>query len=210
LHEPPQNSLLVNIGWLVWVVIQAYIWVIVISAVISWFYPSRDTPFARLLDRLTAPGLNLVRRAASLTLGGLDFTPLLLILALYFVGGVIRLSCLNIGYGADAAVILPVMVICLVQMVKSLCWLFFILMAARAVMSLVQPSPYNFLVLIVYGATEPLLSPLKGLVPRGPWGLDLKAVLFLAFLLLFDVLVLNNLRDASIAWGLKFGLRSLA
>ena len=117
-----------------------------------------------------------------------------------------RLSCYSVAGGASGWVILPVMVICLVQLVKSLCWFVFILMIARIVMSLVRPSPYNFLVLMVYGATEPLLQPLKGFVPKGPWNLDLKAVLFLAFLLLFDVLVLNNLLSVAVKWGRTYGM----
>jgi YggT family protein len=203
-----QTSALASVGYAVWLAINVYIWIIVVAAVISWFSPDRGSPFVRLLDSLTAPVLNLVRRAFRLTFGGLDFTPVLVIVILYFLAGLIRLGTLNIGHGAQPHVLFPIAIICLVQMVKSVCWLIFLLMAARVVMSLVRPNPYNPLVLIIYGATEPLLSPLKGVVPRGPWNLDLKAVLFLAFLLLFDVLVLNNILAVSVGWGLKYGLQA--
>jgi YggT family protein len=204
-----ESSLLPAIGNVFWYAVQVYIWIVIIAALISWFSPSQQSPFVRLLDSLTAPALRLTRRVARMSFGGLDFSPLLLILFLYFVGGVVRLSCLSIGSGAKAMVIFPVIVICLLQLIKSLCWFIIILMVIRAVMSLIQPSPYNFLVLVVYGATEPLLSPLRSLVPKGPWNLDLKAVLFLAFLLLFEVLVLNNLLGAAAGWGLRYGMPRL-
>ncbi|MDR2339660.1 MAG: YggT family protein [Deltaproteobacteria bacterium] len=205
-----ESKTIVLIGYAFWLVVTIYIWVIVLAALVSWFSPDRGSPFVRFLDRLANPALNLVRRVCRLTFGGLDFTPLLLILFLYFIAMLVRLSCLNIGgFGSDAFVIFPLAVICLVEMVKSLCWFIFILMAVRVIMSLIRPSPYNPLVLIVYGATEPLLSPLKDLVPKGPWNLDLKAILFLAFLLLFDVFVLDNILKVSLNWGQTYGLGSL-
>lgn len=199
-------GLLISTGYIIWLVITIYIWIIVIAALVSWFSPDRSSPFVRFLDTLTSPALNMTKRFVRLTFGGLDFTPLLLILVLYFIAEVIKLSTYNIGHGAELYVILPIMVICLVQMIKSLCWLIFILMIARIIMSLIQPNPYNPLVLIVYGSTEPLLNPLKGLVPKGPGNLDLKAVLFLAFLLIFDTFVLNNILTASVKWGISYGL----
>jgi YggT family protein len=204
------SSLLVTIGYAIWLILTIYIWIIVIAALVSWFSPDRRSPFVRFLDKVTSPALNFTRRFVRLTFGGLDFTPLLLILALYFIAEVIKLSCYNIGHDAKIYVIFPIIVICLVQMIKSLCWFIFILMIVRIFMSLIQPNPYNPLVLIVYGTTEPLLNPLKGLIPKGPWNLDLKAVLFLAFILLFDIFVLNNILAASVNWGATYGLSRIS
>jgi YggT family protein len=200
-----RTSLLESGGYVFWLLVNVYIWVIVIAAVASWFSPDRGSPFVRLLDRLTRPALRLARRFFRLSFGGLDFSPLLVILVLYFVAELARLSTSAIAHGAQPMVILPIAVICLVQLVKSLCWFIFLLMAVRVIMSLVRPNPYNPFVLIVYGATEPLLSPFKGYVPRGPWNLDIGAVLFLAFLLLFDVLVLDNILKATVNWGSGYG-----
>jgi YggT family protein len=195
----------VSLGYIIWLLITIYIWIIVIAALISWVSPNRNSPFVRLLDKLTNPALGFTRRIVRLTFGGLDFTPLLLILVLYFLAELTRLSCFYIGHGAQPLVILPLIVFCLVNMIKSLCWFLFILMIARILMSLIQPNPYNPLVLITYGATEPLLSPLKGVVPKGPSNLDLRAVLFLAFLLLFDVFVLNNIMEVTSRWAARYG-----
>jgi uncharacterized protein YggT (Ycf19 family) len=77
-------------------------------------------------------------------------------------------------------------------------------MIIRVFLSLVGASPYNPLVLVVYGTTEPLLSPLRGLLPKGPGGLDLRALLFLAFLLLFYAFVLVTLIKLTNVWVLSY------
>jgi YggT family protein len=67
-------------------------------------------------------------------------------------------------------------------------------------MSLVNPAPYNPLVLIVYGLTEPLLAPLRGFFPRGPGGLDFRALIFLVIALLAQQVLLKSLYVLVATW----------
>jgi len=70
-----------------------YIVVIIIRALVSWFNPRPRHPIIRFLYAVTDPVLvpvrDLVHYRLRLNLGGLDLSPLLVILALYAVRGVL-------------------------------------------------------------------------------------------------------------------------
>ncbi|MDR2613059.1 MAG: YggT family protein [Deltaproteobacteria bacterium] len=198
--------MITTMSYLLYLVITIYGWIVLLRVLVSWFAPSPRSPFMLLLRRLTEPALRLARRLFPVTLGGLDFSPVVLLVFLYFLGNFVLLGGRALGEGASLMALLPVFVFCLVELVKSLTVLLLILMAARAVLSLVKPDPYNPLALIVYGSTEPLLAPFRNWFPRGPWGLDLRAVLFIVFLLLFYALILQNLQLMTVVWARRYGL----
>lgn len=69
--------------------LQAYIWVIIIRALISWVNPDPWNPIVQILNRLTDPLLDPIRRRLFRFSGrggvGIDLSPLLLIAAVYLV-----------------------------------------------------------------------------------------------------------------------------
>ena len=66
--------------------ISIYIVVIIIRAIVSWFHPNYRNPIVRFLFGVTDPVLNPVRDLLyykmGVRLGGIDFSPLIVILAL--------------------------------------------------------------------------------------------------------------------------------
>jgi len=50
--------------------------------------------------------------------------------------------------------------------IKLLCDVFTLLIIARAIMSWFSPRPTNILAVILYRVTEPLLAPLRRIIPR--------------------------------------------
>ena len=50
--------------------------------------------------------------------------------------------------------------------VRLLCEVFTLLIIARAILSWFSPRPTNMLAIILYRVTEPLLSPLRRVIPR--------------------------------------------
>lgn len=64
--------------------INIYLWSVIIQAVMSWFNPDPYHPAARLLAQLTAPLLRPVRRLIP-PLGGIDLSPMLIVVALVFI-----------------------------------------------------------------------------------------------------------------------------
>jgi len=86
------NALTVTIVELIATVIDLYIWVLIISAVMSWLVAfgviNTNNRFVYtvmdVLWRLTEPVLRPIRRMLP-NLGGIDISPVILILLLYFV-----------------------------------------------------------------------------------------------------------------------------
>ena len=65
--------------------IIAYIWILIARAILSWVSPDPYNPIVRFLYRVTEPVLRPVRERLSAFQLGLDFSPMIVILALYFV-----------------------------------------------------------------------------------------------------------------------------
>jgi len=69
--------------------LQAYIWVIIIRALISWVNPDPWNPIVQTLNRLTEPLLDPIRRRLLRFKGygrmAIDLSPLLLIVVVYLV-----------------------------------------------------------------------------------------------------------------------------
>ena len=53
-----------------------------------------------------------------------------------------------------------------IRFIQFLCYLFTMLIIARAVLSWFSPRPTNILAFYLYRVTEPLLSPLRRIIPR--------------------------------------------
>jgi YggT family protein len=69
--------------------LQAYIWVVIIRALLSWVNPDPWNPIVQTLNRLTDPLLDPIRRRMFRMMGygglGIDLSPIILIAAVYFL-----------------------------------------------------------------------------------------------------------------------------
>jgi YggT family protein len=66
------------------IVLTLYMWVVIISALISWVNPDPYNPIVRFLHAATEPVLRPIRRRLPMAMG-LDFSPLIVILAILFI-----------------------------------------------------------------------------------------------------------------------------
>jgi len=64
--------------------LSLYMWVIIGRAVISWVNPDPYNPIVRFLNTFTEPVLYPIRRRLPISFGGVDFSPIILILAIIF------------------------------------------------------------------------------------------------------------------------------
>jgi YggT family protein len=64
-------------------VLWAYLWIVVIRALLSWVNPDPWNPIVRFLYQATEPVLRPIRRR--LPMSGIDFSPMVVILAIYFL-----------------------------------------------------------------------------------------------------------------------------
>ncbi|MBN1626855.1 MAG: YggT family protein [Deltaproteobacteria bacterium] len=67
------------------VALTLYMWIIIARALISWVNPDPYNPIVRFLVSVTEPVLYFIRRKLPIYLGGIDFSPVIAILAIYFL-----------------------------------------------------------------------------------------------------------------------------
>jgi YggT family protein len=80
------NALIYSIVQLLHTVINVYIWIVIIAALLSWVKPDPSNPIVQTLYRLTEPVYSFIRKKMPfLVIGGVDLTPLVIILGLQFL-----------------------------------------------------------------------------------------------------------------------------
>ena len=77
--------LLVTIIQMLQMVINLYIWVVIIAALISWVRPDPYNPIVQTLYRLTEPVYAYIRRYIPTVIGGIDLAPIIVIFGLQFI-----------------------------------------------------------------------------------------------------------------------------
>ncbi len=78
--------------------LSLYMWLVIIRAVLSWVSPDPYNPIVRFLNRSTDPVLNWVRRRIPIVFGGIDLSPMLVILAIVFLQSFLVRSLLQLAY----------------------------------------------------------------------------------------------------------------
>jgi YggT family protein len=66
-------------------VLWAYFWIIIARALLSWVNPDPFNPIVRFLHRVTEPVLRPIRHRLPMMGMGLDLSPMIVILAIYFL-----------------------------------------------------------------------------------------------------------------------------
>jgi len=67
------------------VVLNAYMWVIIVRALISWVNPDPYNPIVQMLARLTEPVMKPLRKLAPAYKIGIDLSPMIAILIIIFL-----------------------------------------------------------------------------------------------------------------------------
>ena len=80
-------------------VINLYIWIIIISALITWVQPNPYNPIVQILNRLTSPAYRVVKKLINPVFGMVDLTPLIIILTLQFLNIFLVRSLQAVAYG---------------------------------------------------------------------------------------------------------------
>ncbi len=74
-----------GLGSIVISLINIYIWVIIITALLSFVNPDPYNPVVQFLHRVTQPAYRLVRKFMRTDLNGIDLAPLVIIIALQVI-----------------------------------------------------------------------------------------------------------------------------
>lgn len=80
------SAFIYSIVQLIHTVITIYIWIVIISALLSFVRPDPSNPIVQTLYRLTDPVYQWLRRKMPfLIISGIDLSPLVIILGLQFI-----------------------------------------------------------------------------------------------------------------------------
>ena len=79
------------------IALTLYMYVIIARAILSWVNPDPYNPIVSFLYRATEPVLERVRRVLP-NLGGLDLSPIIIILGIYFIQKFAINSLYDLGY----------------------------------------------------------------------------------------------------------------
>ena len=79
------SNFLVAIAKILDIGLTLFMWIIIARAVISWVNPDPYNPIVKFLNSATEPVLYPIRRRLPIYFGGIDFSPILVILAIIFI-----------------------------------------------------------------------------------------------------------------------------
>lgn len=90
-------NFLMGVAQVLNVALSLYLWLVVARAILSWVNPDPYNPIVRFLHRSTDPVLFWIRRKIPAVYGGIDFSPLLVILVIYFLKAFVVASLIDLA-----------------------------------------------------------------------------------------------------------------
>jgi len=79
------SNFITGIAKVLSVVLNLYMWLIIIRALASWFSPDPYNPLYQFLIRITEPVLGYIRRILPMRAGMMDLSPIIALLAIIFL-----------------------------------------------------------------------------------------------------------------------------
>ena len=74
-----------SVATIVDIVLNLYMWILIARAILSWVNPDPYNPIVKFLYNITEPLMYRVRRILPLQFGGIDLTPMVIIIAIIFL-----------------------------------------------------------------------------------------------------------------------------
>jgi YggT family protein len=92
------SNLLLGLAKVLDIGLSVYMWIIIVRALLSWVNPDPYNQIVRLLYSLTEPVLAPIRRRVPMLAGGMDFSPLIVILAIVFLKSFLVRSMMELAF----------------------------------------------------------------------------------------------------------------
>ena len=130
--------------------IQIYIWIIIISAILSLLQVNPRQPAVEIIRRLTEPVFSFVRQKFPfVVVGGIDLSPLVLIVGLQLFSSLLSGDIF----------------IAVIGIISSIVYSYIILIIVSVVLSYVNIDPYNPIVQVINRLTQPPLNFVRQKLP---------------------------------------------
>jgi YggT family protein len=92
------GNLLLGVAQVLDMILTVYMWIVIISAIMSWFSPDPYNPLVKLIRGITEPAYKPIRRFMGGRLGMIDFSPMIVIIAIIFIKTVFVTSLIEFAY----------------------------------------------------------------------------------------------------------------
>ena len=79
------KNFIMAVAQLIDFLLTAYMWIVIGRAVVSWVSADPYNPVVRFLHEATEPVLSRIRRLVPISVGGFDFSPVIVILCIIFL-----------------------------------------------------------------------------------------------------------------------------
>ena len=79
------SNLLAAVAKVLDIALTIFMWIVIARAILSWVSPDPYNPIVRFINNITEPVLYQVRRRIPLSFGGIDFSPIIILLAVIFL-----------------------------------------------------------------------------------------------------------------------------
>ncbi len=174
-----------------------YLLIVLLRFILQLVRADFYNPLSQFIVRATHPILKPLRRIIP-SLGGLDLASLVLALIVQFVLMALTLMLMGVGISDP----LLILVWSIIGVTALLLKVFFFALIISVILSWVAQGAHNPAALLVNQICEPLLMPIRRVLPN-LGGLDLSPIVAFLILNLIDMLVIRNL---AISTGMFSGL----
>ena len=164
-----------------------YLLIVLLRFVLQLVRADFYNPLSQFIVRATSPLLMPLRRIIP-GFGGIDLASLVLAILVQLVLMIITLMLLGVGIGNLG----QLLVWSLIGVTSLFLKIFFFALIVSVILSWVAPGSHNPAAHLVHQICEPLLSPIRRILPN-LGGLDISPIFAFIALNLLDMLVINNL-----------------
>ena len=91
------GNLIYALATVISIVLNLYMWIIIARAILSWVSPDPYNPIVRFIHNITEPVLYQVRKRLPVNFGGIDVSPIVVLLAIIFLQNFLVRSLENLS-----------------------------------------------------------------------------------------------------------------
>ena len=178
-------------------IFDLYIFILLLRVVLQWVNTDSHNPLFILVARLTNPPLRPICRMIP-SLHGIDFAAIILLLGLEMLK-IAFLVWLQVNTTPH---FIGLIVLAFAELLNQLINIFFYAVIALTILSWISPLAHGPLVEILVRVSEPLIKPIRGVLPSIS-GLDFSPLILIVGLKLLTILLVQPLAQigASLALG---------
>ena len=94
--------------------------------------------------------------------------------------------------------VLKYLIMALAEVIDIVLLSYMIVIIARAIISWVNPDPYNQIVIILYRLTEPILGPIRKILPMRNIGIDFSPFIIILIIIFLRLFLVQTMRHISL------------